>query len=79
MLALDVPQRNVDAAKRLDHQPFLSMVAKVGINLLPELLRMKGILPKQPARHGVDNRRSHLGGPITFSPARQPAVGFDLD
>src|SRR5947209_4514909 len=43
-LALDVPQRDVDAAQALDDRALLAVVAKARVDFVPEPLRAERIL-----------------------------------
>ena len=78
VLALQIPQRDVDAAEPLDDGTLLPVIAIAGIQLVPDVLAAHGILSNQEAGEfphdgGIDPR-----GPITLAPADQPLIGDDL-
>ena len=79
MLALDVPQRDVDAAQALDHEALLPVIAQPRIDHLPQIVGPQRIFTDQPRRYALHDGSGHPCRAVAFAPADQPGVGFDLD
>jgi hypothetical protein len=78
VLALDVPQRDVDTAEALNHHAFLAVIAQPGINHLPEMIGPQRILADQPRHHVVDHGRGDPRRAVAFTPADDAVIGFDF-
>ena len=79
MLALDIPERDVDAAQRGDGEAFLALVAEFFVQQLPQAFARQRVLTDEIGAigahdGGVERRRAE-----TFAPAFDAAVGDDLD
>ena len=78
MLALDVPQGDIDAAQRRHGQPTLALVAQAIVELEPELLGFQRVLTDQRRGVDVDHRRIGLGRPQALAPAHRAVVADHL-
>ena len=87
-LPLDVPERDVDAADRVDRDSAAADEDDAAIHLVPEPLDVERILTdQQPAEavrdrvraRSADERRDGLGRRVDFADAGDPLVGVDQD
>ena len=87
-LALDVPERDVEAADRVDRDPAPAEVDEAAVHLLPEPLDVERVLADQDVAqaHGnrvgarrLDERLDELGRRVDLADARDALVGVDPD
>ena len=78
MLALDVPQGDVDAAQRGDGQAPLALVAHQVVETDPQALRLQRITPQQGRRIGLDDGGVGQRGAEAFAPADGTVFAHDL-
>ncbi len=70
MLALDVPQRDVDAAQPLDHDALLPVIAQARVDHLPQHVGAQRILADQPAARRFAPRPRSSGPVRSTHPSR---------
>src|SRR5579872_507867 len=78
IFALEIPQRDVDAAKTLQDRSLLSVVAEPRIDIMPDELGAQGILSDQQRSQLADHTRVDTRRTVAFTPASQPLVCLDL-
>ena len=87
-LALDVPERDVDAADRVDGDPAAADVVDAAVHLVPEPFDVVRVLAEQELAQavrdrvragGVDERRDGFWRRVDLADAGQPLVGVDQD
>ena len=79
MAALEVPQRDVDRAQRLDRQPFLAVVAQPIVEVLPEGFGGERVGADQQLPVEADDRRGQPRRTERLAPAAVAVLADDLD
>ena len=87
-LPLDVPERDVDAADRVDRDPAAADEDHAAVHLVPEPLDVERVLADQQLAQavrdrmrgrGVHERRDRVGRRVDLADAGDPLVGVDQD
>ena len=87
-LALEVPERDVEAADRVDRDAAPADVVDAAVHLVPEPLDVVRVLAEQELAQavrdrvrarGVDERGDGLGRRVDLADAGEPLVGVDQD
>ena len=79
MAALEIPQRDVDAADGRDDDALLPVVAEVVVEIHPDHVGGARVAADQAALQGRDDGRVDARRPVAFAPAGGAVVGADLD
>src|SRR5690606_7097733 len=77
--ALEVPERDVDAGERLHRQALLAMVAKRGVEALPDRFGRERVGADQQRRHGLDHGGVRPRRAVALAPADGAVRRLDLD
>ena len=79
VLALDVPQRHVDARQRRDGEPLLALVAEVIVEVHPDAIAGERVGADEVRTEGCDDGRVERGRPEALAPADGAVLADDLD
>src|SRR5207248_8016539 len=79
MLALDIPERDIDAAERRYDEALLALIAEAVEKLRPNPLGCERIGAEEMRAESRDHRRVGTRGPETFAPAHGAILAHDLD
>ena len=79
VLALDVPERDVDAGKGGDGKSALTLIAQQIVELAPDFLGFKRIAANQRRGIGVDDGGIGLRGAKAFAPADRSVIANDFN
>ena len=79
VLALDVPQRDVDTADRADRQPLLPLVAELIIECLPDPIGGQRVLADQERPERLDDGGVQSSRTEALSPPRRAILADNLD
>ena len=76
---LEIPQRDVDAAQRLDREPALAVIAQAVVEALPVPFDGERVLADQQRRVGLDDGAVRPRRAEGLAEAGQPLLADDLD
>ncbi|MNY54447.1 hypothetical protein D3C86_1903220 [compost metagenome] len=79
MLALDVPERNVDAGQGSEAEAALALIAQGIIKHGPDFFGLARVLADKPARISLNHGGIRPCRAEAFTPADGPVVTFDLN